>query len=197
MKDAEAFLKQLNNQVEDTAGSQDLDNQDEADQGLLASELAYQVEAKAVALLAMREHGGRELRQKLRQKFPESVELLQQYDVQCGDVERIIGLVLEKCRVNNWQSDQRYVEQAVQSYLGKGHGPMKIAQKLKQTCADSGLIDAELDLGDEEWLMQARAVLEKKYGDTVKPSSRNEQGRRMRFLQSRGFPPGLIWKAFD
>ncbi|BCN92921.1 hypothetical protein THMIRHAM_07060 [Thiomicrorhabdus immobilis] len=160
------------------------------------AELSQKIEAKAVALLAMREHGAKELRQKLLTKFPETPELLAQYAEQPGLVKRLVSEVIELCRMNNWQSDERYIEQAVRNYVDKGHGPQKIRQKLQQTCDDSALISAALDWDESDWAELAQRVLEKKYGDAKKPAEQKEQARRMRFLQSRGFAPSTIWKAF-
>jgi regulatory protein len=42
----------------------------------------------------------------------------------------------------------------------------------------------------------ARALLDKKYGETAKPAESKEQARRLRFLQSRGFSASQCYKAF-
>lgn len=197
MKDAETFLVELGfqttaSQVTETALNSTEVNQSESN----AAALSQQIEAKAVALLAMREHGGRELKKKLLTKFPETDELLTEYGNLPGLVKNLVDEVLELCRNNNWQSDERYVEQAVRNYMAKGHGPMKIQQKLQQNCTDGALISAALDLDEMDWVGLAQSVLEKKYGDYCKPTVAKEQAKRMRFLQSRGFPQSTIWKAF-
>ncbi|HHS99325.1 MAG TPA: regulatory protein RecX [Thiomicrospira sp.] len=161
-----------------------------------SAELAKKIEAKAVALLAMREHGSKELQQKLLKKFPETTELLAEYSEQPGLVKQLVDDVLALCKQNNWQSDERYLEQAVRNYVAKGHGPQKIRQKLQQACYDSDLISAALDWDESDWTELAQTVLEKKYGDSQKPAEQKEQARRMRFLQSRGFSQSTIWKAF-
>lgn len=198
MKSAEAFLQQLN--LNSGSSGRDVSDSESLESGFrgegYAEDLGRRIEARAVALLATREHGAKELRSKLTSKFPETAEMLDAAQEPPGLVNRLIDGVLERCRENNWQSDERYIEQAVRNYMAKGHGPMKIRQKLQQNCRDSGLIDAYLDLDDEEWLELAREALIKKYRDLRKPDRRNEQAKRMRFLQGRGFPPALIWKAF-
>lgn len=165
-------------------------------EGKNPKELAKKIEAKAVALLAMREHGAKELKQKLLTKFPETADLLEQYAEQPGLVKQLVDEVLALCIENQWQSDERYLEQAVRNYLAKGHGPQKIKQKLQQACYDSSLLAAALDLDDSDWAELAQQALEKKYGDCKKPTEQKEQAKRMRFLQSRGFAPSTIWKAF-
>ncbi len=177
--------KPANDEPDSLSGSSDI-------QGL-----KKQIENRAVALLAQREHGAKELQQKLLKKFPETPEILAEYNEVRGFLSDLINDVIELCQANNWQSDDRYLEQAVHSYMAKGHGPMKIKQKLQTACSNSELIDAHLSIDEADWVEEARSALIKKYGDNGKPTEQKEQARRMRFLQSRGFFPSTIWKAFD
>ena len=158
--------------------------------------LKKQIENRAVAMLAMREHGAKELKQKLLKKFPETPALLSEYHEFDGFVSGLIDEVLEICQQNNWQNDERYLEQAVRSYSNKGQGPLKIRQKLQQACNDAGLINIYLDWDESDWVEIARQVLDKKYGNCQKPTEVKEQAKRVRFLQSRGFLPSTVWKAF-
>ncbi|MEA1988202.1 MAG: regulatory protein RecX [Pseudomonadota bacterium] len=207
MKSAEEFLAELNIKSGADLGVDAGSELDKADKGVLGgkgskakpetlAELSKRIELKAVALLAMREHGSKELQQKLLKKFPETPELLSEYSEQPGLVKRLANEVLRTCQENKWQSDECYLEQAVRNYVDKGHGPQKIRQKLQQTCYDSSLISAALDWDESDWAELAQSVLEKKYGDAKKPTEQKEQAKRMRFLQSRGFAPSTIWKAF-
>ncbi|NPA72472.1 MAG: regulatory protein RecX [Gammaproteobacteria bacterium] len=159
--------------------------------------LARQIESRAVYLLGIREHGAKELKSKLLTKFPETPELLAECKELPGLVKSLIEDVLQRCQENNWQSDERYIEIGVRNWTAKGSGPIKIRQKLMQGSYREDLISQYLDWDDSEWLELARSVLLKKYGNTQKPDERNEQAKRMRFLQSRGFSPHLIWQAFD
>lgn len=149
------------------------------------NDLTKQVESRALALLAMREHGDLELIAKLNQKFPE-------LENQPG----LVKIVLENCQKQGWQNDERFIEAYVRQALDKGHGPYKIRQALQGKTSHSESLEAALDLGDEDWVELAQAALEKKYGDLDKPKARNEQAKRMRFLQSRGFTQSQIYKAF-
>jgi len=207
LKSAEEFLDELNIKSGADLGVDAGSDFDKADKGIFGgkgskakpetlADLSKRIEAKAVALLAMREHGSKELQQKLLKKFPETPELLSEYSEQPGLVKRLVNDVLRTCQENKWQSDERYLEQAVRNYVDKGHGPQKIRQKLQQTCYDSDLISAALDWDEADWAELAQVVLEKKYGDSKKPIEQKEQAKRMRFLQSRGFAPSTIWKAF-
>ncbi|MBF6057120.1 regulatory protein RecX [Thiomicrorhabdus sp. HH1] len=159
-------------------------------------EFRHRIEARAVALLAQREHGLKELRQKLRTKFPWSVELQEENGLDQSALYGVIDEVLQLCVERRWQSDERYIEQAVNSLSGKGQGPLKIRQKLQQTCSDESLIDAYLDWDEADWVELARQSLDKKYGSVQRPKEIREQAKRMRFLQGRGFYSSTIRKAF-
>lgn len=202
MKNAEEFLAELVMKSGADLGVEPNPHSAFGDTDFLSSEvkntaeLAKKIEAKAVALLAMREHGSKELKQKLLTKFPETSALLAEYAEQPGLVKSLVTDVLTLCQENNWQSDERYLEQAVRNYVDKGHGPQKIRQKLQQACYNNDLISAALDWDESDWVELAQQALQKKYGDCNKPTEQKEQARRMRFLQSRGFAPSTIWKAF-
>ncbi|WP_373018154.1 regulatory protein RecX [Thiomicrorhabdus sp.] len=190
MKSAEEFLQQLKQPEASSAPVE----QEDADS--IVESLSRQIESKAVALLAIREHGAKELKAKLLTKFPETDELLAETRQPPGLLKLLVDDVIQRCQENNWQSDQRYIEQAVFSLMNKGQGPLKIRQKLQQTSDDSSQIEASLDLDEADWLDVMREVLLKKYGELDKPQQRNEQAKRMRFLQSRGFPAEWIWKVY-
>lgn len=190
MKTAEDFLQKLG--IEPTTSSKLL-----VDDGFAEVQaLSKKIESRAVYLLAMREHGAKELKTKLVTKFPETPELLASCKELPGLVKSLVDDVLKKCQDNNWQSDERYIEQAVRNWAAKGNGPVKIRQKLQQASYRDDLITMYLDWDESEWLELAKDVLIKKYGDTCKPEARNEQAKRMRFLQSRGFAPHVIWQTF-
>jgi len=140
---------------------------------------------RAQYLLAMREHGAKELKAKLEQKFPEAQS-------QPGLVEKAV----EFCQQQNWQSDARYIESYVRQAIEKGQGALKIRQALMRASDDTLLIANSLALGDDVWIEVARALLDKKYGETAKPAEPKEQARRLRFLQSRGFSASQCYKAF-
>ncbi|UQB41577.1 regulatory protein RecX [Thiomicrospira microaerophila] len=140
---------------------------------------------RAQYLLAMREHGAKELSNKLIQKFPE-------LEQRPGLVEKVVSY----CQQQNWQSDARYIESYVRQAMEKGQGALKIRQGLSQASENGVLIAESLAFDDEVWIELARAVLEKKYGETTAPLEAKERARRLRFLQSRGFSASQCYKAF-
>lgn len=193
MKQAEAFLKELGITESDSFLEDDKGSDESFKQVAI---LKKQIESRAVYLLGMREHGAKELKTKLLTKFPETPELLAECQEVSGLVSGLIDEVLLHCQKNNWQSDERYIEQSVRNWAEKGSGPVKIRQKLRVASNREDLISLYLDWSDDEWFEIAQTALIKKYGATYAECERNEQAKRMRFLQSRGFTPNIIWKAF-
>jgi len=202
MKDAEQFLAELKRQSSkqefDEAAWQAADPFDvpfgdeleiEIGESKEASLSAFkqEIENRAVALLARREHGDLELKTKLRQKFDSHVsKSAQELELPAWQLHELIDEVIAHCQQNNWQDNERYIEVAVNSLSQKGQGPLKIRQKLQQTCSSSELIAAYLDWGREDWAALAKEVLQKKYRATV-PDSLQQRAKWTRFLQSRGF----------
>lgn len=143
-----------------------------------------ELEQKAVELLTQREHGIRELRGKLAHRFsevsPEALDALLQALVERG-----------------WLDEQRFAESAVNSYLARGDGPMKIRHKLADRFDEPWRLDEALALPDEVWVETAREALIKKFGSAEKPAAHKEVARRLRFLQGRGFTAQQCWAAFE
>lgn len=150
------------------------------------TDLIQQLENRAVALLAIREHGRKELKYKLLQKCPDA-----------QNQPALVEFALDELEQKNWLSDERYIEQYVRQACEKGQGPYKIRQTLQQRSDANALIDGYLAMNDQDWAEIARESLIKKYGDAQQPTQAKEQVRRMRFLQSRGFSQSQIWKAFQ
>jgi len=137
---------------------------------------------RAMDLLARREHSRVELKRKLRDKFPEHIEL----------VETIVtGLQRDQL-----QSDERFTEAFTSSRIKKGQGPHRISLELEQRGVSTSMIDAVLSSNDINWYQLAKAVLDKKYGG--KPCSDfKEQAKRRQFLHYRGFNSDQISACFD
>lgn len=129
------------------------------------------IRAAALRLLAAREHSTSELRRKLGQKGFES-----------APVEAVLAdLTHEKLL-----SDERFVEAFISSRRRRGQGPVRILRDLQEHGLDADLITAWLDPADPDWLDEARAVREKKFG-RAPADDFQEQMRQARFLEYRGF----------
>lgn len=132
----------------------------------------------AMNYLARREHSQNELRQKLAKRFAAS-ELLE--------------AVLQQLKGEGLQSDQRFTQSFVAARMRKGQGPVRIANELRQKGVAPDLVEAALDLDEQEWNDLASSVLDKKYRRPF--NSIAEKAKQGRFLQYRGFTGDQIRQA--
>ena len=121
--------------------------------------------ALALRLLARREYGRLELRDKLLRAGCDA-----------GDV----ALALDALVAAGYQDDARYAEMLTRTRLCQGHGPLRLRQDLQRAGVE---VTADLEIN---WLVQARAVCQKRFGETV-PTDAKDYARRARFLAGRGF----------
>lgn len=215
MIDAEAFLQALSNGEEPEAYEHQTAKPSKASieqSNDKIAQLRHQLLQRALAWLAVREHGDKELLQKWQKHFNEALQTLSEADWQAyqlaypkeseaflaeyePNAQGLLQSALAECRKENWQSDERYVESFVNGAMRKGQGPNKIRQTLQQRTSRQDLVSEALAIDDEIWRELITEVLEKKYGEAVLPKDRKEQARRMRFLQSRGFSQEQIWRT--
>ena len=131
-------------------------------------------------LLAMREHSQFELIQKLQLRGFASPE---------------IDLVLQEMISNGWQDDQRYAESYVRQRITKGYGPLKIAYELRSHGVEHFDLDDFVDELAGGWSSCLLNLYQHKF-DNKQNLTRQEWSKRYRFLQQRGFSPGLIRQLF-
>ncbi len=133
--------------------------------------------ARALRMLATREHSRDELRRKLASRAQEG-----------DDVEA----VLDRMQEGGFQSDLRFAESFVRSRGGR-FGAGRLRRELEDRGVDAGLAAEVLDetlQGDE--LERARAIWARKFGEI--PQDRKEWARQARFMQGRGFAVDVIRK---
>ena len=130
-------------------------------------------------LLARREHGARELATKLEQR---------------GYPGALIEAEIERLAAAGLQDDHRFAELFAEQRVERGDGPLKIRAALGQRGIDDALINSVLAPFEEEWLERARAVLDRRFGAAA-VTTRADRARRLRFLESRGFPASVAWRA--
>ncbi len=138
------------------------------------------IEAAALAALARRDHSAAEIRDKL---------------VRRGFDRDAVDEVVQDLGASGLQDDARFVEAFVAARVGRGQGPVRIAQDLRQRgiAAD----DAEQALMSiENWEARAADVRQRKFG-AAPPADWNERGKQVRFLQQRGFKSEHIRAALD
>jgi len=125
----------------------------------------------ALDLLARREHSRLELKQKL---------LLR------GFLEEEIENILEILAKENLQSDKRFAENYIRSRVSRGFGLIYIKNDLRYRGVSAEIIEEILESQNIDWPALAKAVWQKKYGQSAsqKPQDKIKQ---MNFLRQRGF----------
>jgi regulatory protein len=136
-----------------------------------------ELRARALRLLARREHTRQELERKLSPHAGSSDELK---DLMSG------------LKQKNQFSEERYAEARARQ-LSRKYGAARIRQDLKARGVPEELVARYSSPEDE--LQRARAILERKYRTPA--ATREEKAKRMRFLQSRGFSNEIIFSLLS
>lgn len=142
---------------------------------------ASAVRLQAMNLLARREHLRRELSLKLAKRF--------------GDVS-VIEIVLDELEAENLLSDARFAEAYIRQRSGRGYGPDRIRQELRQKGVESDLLEESMSAADVDWAEVASEVRLKKFGAAA-PEDFKEKARQLRFLNYRGFGGDFASAAVD
>ena len=135
-----------------------------------------ELKARALRFLVRREHSRAELARKLAPYAP-SAEALQ-------------GLLQELVQKKQL-SDERYAE-ARAHQLSRKYAAGRIRQDLKAHGVADAVAERVSSQGDLE---KAKAILARKY--RAPATTREENAKRARFLQSRGFPYDIIRRALN
>jgi regulatory protein len=131
-----------------------------------------ELRARALRLLARREHTRQELENKLSPHAAAS-----------EDLQSLIAGLQQK----NQLSEERFAEERART-LSRKYGAARIRQDLKAKGVSAELISRFSSSDDE--LQKAKAILERKYRTPA--TTREEKAKRMRFLQGRGFSFDII-----
>ena len=135
-----------------------------------------ELRARALRLLARREHTRQELESKLSSH--------------AGSSEDLQGLI-SGLKQKNQLSEERFAEERARS-LSRKYGAARIRQDLRAKGVSDELISRVTSEGELE---RARAILERKYRTVA--ATREEKAKRMRFLQSRGFSSQIIFQLLS
>lgn len=133
--------------------------------------------ARALVLLARREHSRAELTRKLER---------------AGFVREDIAALLDEFETKNWLSDRRFAESYVADHRARA-GSIKLTYDLRQRGVPDDVIEAVLGENRDSELDRAREVWKKKFKSA--PADDDEKAKQIRFLQSRGFTLETIRKA--
>lgn len=125
--------------------------------------------ARALGLLARREHSRLELQRKLAPH--------------AQDPDEVANLIEDLVR-RGWLSEQRVVEQLIHARRGK-RGSQRIRQELLDKGIAEDLVAQALPALKDGDLEAARALWHRKFGKP--PRDMAERAKQVRFMQSRGF----------
>ena len=133
------------------------------------------LKARALRMLALREHSRAELARKLSERVPDG-----QAPPEAGELER----VLDELETRGLISEARLVDSVLHQRAGR-LGRSRVLHELRQKgVSEQALLDASEQLRDSE-LARAQAVWAKKFGELA--SAPAERARQLRFLAARGF----------
>jgi regulatory protein len=138
--------------------------------GFPVADPAVALRARALRLLARREHSRAELRRKLAVHAEEGADL---------------EALLDDFTKRGWLSEERFVEQAVRAKARK-YGPLKIAHHLREKGIDEAGVERGLAQAKTEEGEALAAAWRARFGRP--PQDEGERARQVRFLQQRGFP---------
>ena len=132
----------------------------------------------ALALLGRREYASGELTAVLTRK---------------GYAATVAAEVVAQLGEERLLDDTRYAGSLVRMLAGRGQGPARIRQELREAGLPEEQVVAALETGPD-WSALATEVRQRKFGAAV-PADWPGRARQMRFLQYRGFSKDHIGRA--
>lgn len=135
----------------------------------MAARAEPSLKARALRLLARREHSREELKRKLA--------------VHVGEGEDIEALLDELVK-RGWLSDVRFAEQSIRA-KARRFGPLKLAQQLRAKGVDEETIARGFRAAAAEGVSSMESVWQSRFH--AAPADERERARQVRFLQGRGF----------
>lgn len=135
---------------------------------------APSLHARALAMLARREHTRAEMARKLG-PHAESVEQVE--------------TLLDQLVARGWLSEARFAESRA-NVLSRKFGSRKIEYDLKSRGVSPEVVERTVEQARTQELENCRVAWQKKFG--VLPQDAAERGRQMRFLAGRGFSADAV-----
>tara|TARA_Y100000992_G_scaffold123618_1_gene80983 strand:+ start:5618 stop:6076 length:459 start_codon:yes stop_codon:yes gene_type:complete len=132
---------------------------------------AKKIRNACLVMLTRRDFSTKELTEKISLKF---------------ESRPVIDQVISTLKSEGLLSDVRFAESFVRARINKGQGKQRIKSEIKHKGIGNELLKQVIDAQDIDWISIAEKVLVKKFGNLVNPD-RKEVGKRIRFLQYRGF----------
>lgn len=137
------------------------------------------LKARALRLLAQREHSRSELQAKLARHMEEGEDL---------------PALLDALEAQGLVSAQRVAESVVHQRAAR-FGTRRVAQELRAKGLDEDLVRATAAQLAGTELERARAVWRQRFGSAPPPATPQECARQMRFLAARGFGADVVHRV--
>ena len=139
------------------------------------------LKARALRLLAQREHSRSELQAKLAPHVQEGEDL---------------AALLDQLQARDFINEERVVESVLHSRAPR-LGAQRVLQELRRKGLDEDLLRAAAGRLKDTELERARAVWHQRFGNAPAPATREEQAHQMRFLAARGFGGDVVRRVLD
>jgi regulatory protein len=139
------------------------------------------IRAKALELLARREHSRLELRQKL---------------IQRGYPPESIGSVLDRLVEERLLDESRYAELYACARADKGYGPLRIARELRERGVPEDVVAATLAALEGDWLPKLRELHRKRFRSHI-PADAAGRMQQTRVFRQHGFTLDQIKHLFE
>ena len=136
------------------------------------------LKARAMGLLARREHSRQELSRKLERIAPEGEN---------------VELVLDELAAKGWLSDARFAEQSVR-IKARRYGPIKVAHDLRAKGVGDEVIADAVRVAGVDGAANIESVWRTRF--SAAPANERERARQVRFLQGRGFALDTVLRFF-
>ncbi len=139
------------------------------------------VRAKAMELLARREHSRLELRQKLIQRGYSPAQ-----------IDPVLDRLIEECVLD----ESRYAELYASTRADKGYGPLRIARELRERGVPDDAVAAALAGLADDWPPKLRELHRKRFKSLVPADAAGRMGQ-IRVLRQHGFTLDQIKRLFE
>lgn len=134
------------------------------------------LKARALRLLAQREHSRSELQTKLAPHVQEGEDL---------------AALLDDLQAKDFINEERVAESVLHRRAPR-FGAQRVLQELRRKGLDEELVRATAEQLKGSELERARAVWRQRFGGTPAPVTPQERARQMRFLAARGFGADVV-----
>ena len=141
---------------------------------------AGEVEVALITMLARREHTAGQARGKLQARGFDG-----------GTVDAVLADFVERHLLD----DARFAQHFIASRAGRGQGPQRLRQELRELGLSEAVIQAALAAGPD-FRALCRELRIRKFG-AESPADWPQKAKQMRFLQYRGFSSDHIRSALD